>query len=345
MLLVNGITNVAERLDSLHAKARERGSILETENAYVRAVQHMELLRAHEDELLLLEHEGVLSLDPWQSVGIPERVHTQVLKQEYDGLFDTLNRLVRGGEFPPSLVDVGILIWLANKEPDDLGDDFWLELVRTGEVYRYLIRIAVMAEQHGAVPISSRPIFRSALYLARRCHPLPSIEPTPMRAPIAGRLAHTLIEWHLPRAEDLPVGELLEVRRRRSDELEAFRIGLAAVATELDLSQDEHAIELQIQDLVAKKINLAVRDLKVALEASRLDALKKVGQSWSSLAKATVPAALAYAAGAPLDISAALALLGAAAVPFFESAIDRKKLLNASQWSILFRLEGIQKGR
>jgi hypothetical protein len=50
--------------------------------------------------------------------------------------------------------------------------------------------------------------------------------------------------------------------------------------------------------------------LRAALESSRFETLTKMGRSTASAAAATMSAAITHAAGAPLDVSASVALFG-----------------------------------
>jgi hypothetical protein len=131
------------------------------------------------------------------------------------------------------------------------------------------------------------------------------------------------------------------LRHRRQSELDQFRVGLGKLATQVDLTVPSGHIELQIADLVSSQIDPAVHDLEAALSASRRDVVKKLGDSPKYVA-ATIPFVISVAAGAPMDVQAALACIGSFAAlvgPWLSAQVERSNLLHASQWSILLRLK------
>jgi hypothetical protein len=153
------------------------------------------------------------------------------------------------------------------------------------------------------------------------------------------RLGQTVLERHLPSAEDLPIEDLLKIRETRDSELEAFRISLRELASCIDVTQEPNDLELQVRDLVASHVDPALRDLRAALNSSRLDILKKISRPWEGLPASVIPATIAYARGAPLELSAAVALIGKIASGLIEGSIERKQILRGSQWSILLQFE------
>jgi hypothetical protein len=123
--------------------------------------------------------------------------------------------------------------------------------------------------------------------------------------------------------------------------LQAFRAGVAELATQIDISASPDEIRLQVADVVSSRVSPAIRNLELSISAARIDALKRIGQSWESVAKATVPYLLSRMVGAPLDIQAVIAALGglaAIAGPLIAASLERKKLLRESQWSIILRV-------
>jgi hypothetical protein len=166
-------------------------------------------------------------------------------------------------------------------------------------------------------------------------------DPLQLRRSTRTRLVQGIFETELPMVADLPLQEILEIRSRRQHELQAFRVGVAELATEIDVSASPDEIRLQVADLVSARVSPAIRNLKLAISSARTDALKKIVQSWESVAKATVPYVLSRFAGAPLDVQAAIATLGALAAvagPLIAASLERKQLVSASQWSIVLRV-------
>ncbi len=211
----------------------------------------------------------------------------------------------------------------------------------------YLLMVNAIAEDRGVGLSTWLPEFQNALWGCRELfstNPSQSTRKITQRKDTEVQLGNIIFDKYLPVADDLPFEELLKIRETRADELEAFRVALSELATHVDLNQSRDDYELQIHDLVSSKVDPAIQVLRSALTDSRLDSLKKVGRSWKSLASATIPAVLTFAAGAPLDVSAVVAALGTIGMPLAEGILDRKKLVHASQWSILFRLNKMNKG-
>ena len=159
------------------------------------------------------------------------------------------------------------------------------------------------------------------------------------RKSVASRLAYTILERDLPAADDLPMDEILRLREVRSSELQAFRVGVDALAAQIDLSRTWDDVELQIENAIATKVNPALQDLQSALFASRLDALKKIGKGAEALARSMISFMLSVAMGAPLALGAVAGVLVPIAGTLAEAEIERRKLLHANQWSILLRLK------
>jgi hypothetical protein len=159
------------------------------------------------------------------------------------------------------------------------------------------------------------------------------------RRGVETRLGQVILETYLPTVEDLPLEEILEIRRRRSPELAAFRSGVREIAAQIDPAKPPKDLGLALHDIMSIKVDPAIRNLKAAMYSARLDALKKLGQSWESLAKITVPAALAFAAGAHLDVAALAGVAGAISSTLIDGVVERKKLLHGSQWGVLVKLQ------
>jgi hypothetical protein len=142
--------------------------------------------------------------------------------------------------------------------------------------------------------------------------------------------------------DDLPTEEILEIRRKRRPELERLQSSLAELATKVDPTGPHATIDLQIHDLVAGKVDPAVRDLDSALYSARMEALKKIGQSMESLAGAVIPLVMSVAVGAHTDVKGPASVLGGILGPLIGGEIERHRILNASQWSILLRLKKLK---
>jgi hypothetical protein len=212
---------------------------------------------------------------------------------------------------------------------------------------RYLMQVAAATELSGCAAYSWSPVFQDALWTVRDLFlQLPAsreLSPTVKRDCAGAMLAQTVMEQRLPLIHDLPLHVMLEIRRKRKDELESLRVALRALATEVDASQPLCEVQRAVRDLVASKVDPAVDEVRRSLRAMRLDALKKLGRSSASLAGASFCAAVTIASGAPLDLAALLTALGGALGAICESAIDRERLLRGSQWGILVRFGSLTK--
>jgi hypothetical protein len=208
----------------------------------------------------------------------------------------------------------------------------------------YLLVVALHAETKGLGLLTWSPQFRDALW---RCRTLfsrvPAIAAGKGRRQMAKtRLGQMILEDHVPSIEQLPLDEVLEIRHKRSAEMERFWVGLGALAAQLDLAQSSSDLELQIQDVVAKHVGPALVQLRAAVEASKADIFSKLASSNKALAAATVPLAFGHAYGPPLDSAGLLATLGSlagiAGPIILDSIVQQQAKLRGSEWALVFRL-------
>lgn len=330
-------------------------------------------------DLLMLQREGLLLTGAKADVSIPEEALEKLPSQIEAIVRDGSERLLADLDkahhaCPPSAFDLKSLRmlslvreglkggWPSTGEDDDISEaDFPPALKKSlelgvmfafwewdaGEAFSwqhpfvpYVLSSIFAAEAGGLLLSTWLPQLRSALpwirqYLAQ----VPVSPQLDSRQRFTQHLEKVVVRKYFAGMDDLPFTEILEIRRKRYAELNALWVTLAEIAAQIDPEEDSDRVNLHVHDLVATKVDPAVEDLRRAVAAARLDALKKLGQSWESLAKATVPATLAFAAGAPLDISAIVGSAGALAGALYEGALERKKLKSASQWSILLELE------
>ena len=160
------------------------------------------------------------------------------------------------------------------------------------------------------------------------------------------QLANVALERYLPRVDDLPFSEILELRRKYPSELEAFRVGVQKVSTEVDLTRSPAEMNLQLQDLVSRHVDSAVHDLEASLTSARWNLVRNLATK-ESLATTALGVFLGVAVfpQAPLDVSAKLGLATAGLGAILTSEIERANLLRASQWSILFRLTRLKRAK
>ena len=207
----------------------------------------------------------------------------------------------------------------------------------------YLAAISWQSERSGIAVLCVSKLHQQAVWAARDLFGLADDgNVIAERRLIQAKVGDTVIQRYLPDVDSMHFEDILELRTKCNDELTAFRIGLSEIAAQVDTTQPIERQRLQIEDVISTKVDPAVRNLEVALWSARADILKKVTPSWDSLARATVPFVISVAVGAPMNIQAALAAIGgfvAIAGPFIESEVDRRKLLHASQWTILLKLK------
>jgi hypothetical protein len=212
----------------------------------------------------------------------------------------------------------------------------------------YLTMLMVVAEHRGIVPVSWSPVFSDSLRAVRlafsECLPGDVLS---TRHTVQARLAQVVLARHLPAVDDLPFEEVLEIRRQRHAELEAFRAAIRTLSASVDPTEPSDTLALDLDDIVATQVDPALRDLQNAMYSNRLEALKTISKSWESLAKALVPFSVAHAASAPLDIQAVAAVVGglAAMGPLIAAEIERHRLVHCSQWSLIFHLRKAQRLR
>ena len=213
---------------------------------------------------------------------------------------------------PPSygdLILMGASIRLVIKG-EDLSRDLLFENPDTScrlAYLTYLLTLALLAERRGATPVSWNPIHLDVLAALRRPEVVSGTPIHRRREAAELRLVQVSIERHLPRVDDIPIAEMLELRQRRAVELEAFRVGVRALATGVDVTKPPGEIEQHVRDLAAKHVDPAVRDLNVAITTTRLQTLSRLGTAWKAGAAAVVPTIISFAAGAPLQLTAAVA--------------------------------------
>jgi hypothetical protein len=263
-------------------------------------------------------------------------------------------------EYPPNLTDLVPLLPFLGEMNESWAsllkcreDDFktLLALVTTVPEFRvalfalFLTLLCCASERDGIAVLVTSELHQQSLWAARELFGIKNDRKLLAdRKSIQALIGDTVIQRYLPDVDSLEFEDILELRTRCRDELEAFRIGLREIAVQVDTTQPIDSQRLQIEDIITTKVDPAVRNLQVSLWAARAHILKRITSSWDSLAKATVPFLVSVAVGAPMNMQAALAAIGgfsALAGPFIESEVERRKLLHASQWSVLLKLKNL----
>lgn len=335
------------------------------------------LCDAHTD-LSLLSREGVVVMPDYVNFFSSEAANAPAVVNAEYSLVSGFERLTSQNDplmkplrrafdiWPPSLLDLlPALAGLANPSglpdltmqiPKNIGSIretfFWAGFLaffaahsappeaRTALCAGVLASLATSYESGGIAPITFSPVFQNAHWAAREAFALePDLAVQEKRRTAQTRLAQIAFERHLPMADDLPTEEILEIRRKRRPELERLQVSLAELVTKVDPTGPPATIDLQIHDLVASRVDPAVQDLDSALYSARMEALKKIGQSMESMAGAVIPLVMSVALGAHTDVKGPASVLGGILCPLFGGEIERHRILNASQWSILLRLK------
>ena len=208
--------------------------------------------------------------------------------------------------------------------------------------FQYLLMLSIVAERESVAPFSWLPRFQDATFRVRMLFEEARQLETEVHdydQYIERRLSAMVLTRYLPRADDLPLEELLRIREDRYSELESFRVALRSLSSQVDPATPIRELDAVLRTLADSVIDPAVDELRRSLVASRLEALKSIGRSSSSLASAAFSVSISLAAGAPLDMAAALGSIGGLLGCVLDGIVDERKLLNSSQWGILVRLQ------
>jgi hypothetical protein len=154
-------------------------------------------------------------------------------------------------------------------------------------------------------------------------------------------MSRQLLSRALPKIDDLPMADVLDLRYKSRDELLAFNTGVRNLVGELGSSMDQLASQEVVDILISTRIDPALNELRAAVKNARLDALSRVGRSWESLGTSTVAAIATWAAGGGVVgvPPAIVALLAPFVGALMQGELEKRKILNSSQWSLLLRLE------
>jgi hypothetical protein len=167
------------------------------------------------------------------------------------------------------------------------------------------------------------------------------------RQQVKNRLGEMILEEHVPDVADLPLEEVLEIRRKRKSEILAFRDGLRQLAADIEPSQDAKTLEAALDSKIQAVFKPALRDLKVATAELQADAYRRLFHPPKEVGTALIPVAISLSAGAPVETAATVGAASALVAKLYEfivgTAIEKRKITNASPWSLVFHLQ--KKGR
>lgn len=355
------------------------GAVLRNTFLADRILDYFKFVKSKKSDLQLLINEGLLNTltTSYQAVYTDDKIS---LEFSYPGNNETIAKVmdvwlqgIEGNEesvharlcdlalhslkfCPPSFFDLEALDILRELEHE--RPNFYLELKKliTSKPWLYLVpvmmyycaRLTACAEQAGSCLLTWSKPWQETIWSFREYFASTtsnSIELLNRRSSVEAKLGHTVLDRYIPSMEDFEFEEIIRLRKFRAPELEAFRVSVAELATQIDIDSPLDNSEIQIQDLVKSKVDPAIRDLKAALDISRMDSFVKVGKSWKSIASGLIAASLSFAAGTPLDVSAILGAGSMIAGPLLEGVLEHRKLQRASQWSFLLRLPKSKKHR
>ncbi len=242
-----------------------------------------------------------------------------------------------------------VITWglLLNVVPDDARQDLHhnqdLLLQMSFEVY--ILLASYYALSNGLATVTWDRRFQELLAIGSDCilKGVPSVnELLLQRRNVKNRLGQLILEEHVPNVADLPLEEVLEIRRKRNSEVLAFRDGLQQLAAGIDCSQDAKALELALHTKIECVFKPALRDLRNATAELQMEAYKRLLDPTKEVGAALIPVVISLSASAPLDMTAGVGIaftLLAKLYKFVDTLFEKRKVMNASPWSLLFRLQ------
>lgn len=327
---------------------------------FERVTRYFDFVESSDGDLQMLRQEGILRSFQFEKLGRAiEAVAPQILAHHEALLGSPQKPTVSWSVFqdalrwlPPSLSDLlairGALI--AAKEDkieatksllEEEGTPLdYLEVLNLASTEAYFVLLHHLVRRTGWVPVTWMERAQHVLWEVRgvfETSPLATL--TARRSEVEGALAIELLREKLPSGQDLPFESLLEMKLRSRSEVEAFQTAVAALATEVDLGQPVASLRLNVKDLIASRVRPAVVALRASLASSRRGVFAKVARSTHSSVGAVIAAASAIAAGAPADLAAPSALVGAIAGAYLDGVVERKNALGSNPWALLLTLD------
>jgi hypothetical protein len=160
---------------------------------------------------------------------------------------------------------------------------------------------------------------------------------------LKNRLGEAIIRDQVPDVSNLPVEEILEIRRKREPELSAFRNKLRELAANIDPDIADAKAAQAINAKIHTVVRPSLDDLKASVEQSRLEAYRRLLSPTDAINKAVVPFAISALSGLPLGSEISLSAAGLLAAKLYDftvgQQIQNKKIMVASPWSILLDLK------
>lgn len=209
----------------------------------------------------------------------------------------------------------------------------------------YMMVAAHYAVANELTPVTNQPniqVVLAALMNGIRKDTPPTNELIRQRADITNQLGELVLTEMVPNVSELPLDAILDIREKRRSEIMAFQDGLAQVAADIDCTLGQEALEFALDTRLKQVFKPALRDLNRAVDETRVEGYRKLLEPDKEMALTFVPMTISLSMGAPVAVTAAngaFPLLAKLYEFTVGKIVDRNKLIKASPWSILFRLQ------
>ncbi len=212
----------------------------------------------------------------------------------------------------------------------------------------YMLSLLYVAEKYGISLCTWSPMFQKAhlstILLVRKLLKSRNeetsdciIDTTMMNENI---VAQEILNRHLPTLDNYEFDEIIELRRKRKDELEAFKVGVAEAVAKIEVSKNILDVWEQVQSIISRDVDPAILNLKASLKNQRLDTISKTYRATSKMIRNSFTISISYYLGCPLELVAILSILGLLkhiGPMFIDDIVEREKILNGSRWSLLVK--------
>lgn len=155
-------------------------------------------------------------------------------------------------------------------------------------------------------------------------------------------LTHQVMQEFLPNVKDAPIDEILNVRYKLRDELEAFRFAMAKLSTDINSNPWEAEVENEVDRIIETKVKPSVYDLKMALRHSNSQTLQR---AFDNLKDPTtyVPLIGTVLSGIQPSIAILVSMGFASFRALYDTFIERRKVQDSS--GLVFLLKAPKKLR
>lgn len=159
---------------------------------------------------------------------------------------------------------------------------------------------------------------------------------------VKNRLGEVILKDQVPDVSNLPIEEVLEIRRKREAELKSFRDGLRQLAADIGPTLDDHELVLSLDTKLHKVVRPALNNLRASISELQIEAYRRLYSPDNSLVAGGVTFAISSLAGMPAGLPLNLGAVGVLVSKLYDFTIGKhlkkKKLLVSSPWSVFFHL-------